>query len=270
MKKGLNASQIKLIAIIAMTIDHVTWTLFPGTDPTWYVLSLHIIGRLTAPIMWFFIAEGCHYTRDIRKYAGRLFIFAVISHFAYNFAFGIPFIPFSTGSVFNQTSVMWSLAWAVVAIAISRSETFPGLLKFPAILIISLISFPSDWSSIAVMCPLALYNHRGNKKRQAFDIVLWTFFYAVVYYIFLDKLYGVLQMFTFLTIPIIALYHGERGGTKPARHAEEMEGPEGGQLAVAKPSPLVKWAFYIYYPAHLIAIGIIRLILHGNVSLIFR
>ena len=267
MKKGLNASQIKFIAIIAMTIDHVTWSLFPGTDPTWYVLALHIIGRLTAPIMWFFIAEGCHYTRDIRKYAGRLFIFAIISHFAYNFAFGIPFIPFSTGSVFNQTSVMWSLAWAVVAIAISRSETFPGLLKFPSLLMISLISFPSDWSSIAVMCPLALYNDRGNKKRQAFDIVLWTFFYAVVYYFFLDKLYGVLQMFTFLTIPIIALYNGERGGRKPAKHVEETEV---GQLVAAKPSPLVKWGFYIYYPAHLVAVGIIRLVLHGDVSLIFR
>lgn len=270
LKKGLNASQIKLIAIIAMTIDHVTWSLFPGTDSTWYVLALHIIGRLTAPIMWFFIAEGCHYTRDIRKYAGRLFIFAIISHFAYNFAFGIPFIPFSTGSFFNQTSVMWSLAWAVVAIAISRNEKFPGLLKPPAILIISLISFPSNWSSIAVMCPLALYNHRGNKKKQAFDIVLWTFFYTIVYFFFLDKLYGVLQMFTSLTIPIIALYNGERGGRKPARHVEETQGTAGGQLAAAKPSPLVKWAFYIYYPAHLVVVGIIRLIIHGDVSLIFR
>ena len=56
MKKGLNASQIKLIAIIAMTIDHLTWAFFPGTDPTWYVFGLHIIGRLTAPLMWFFIS----------------------------------------------------------------------------------------------------------------------------------------------------------------------------------------------------------------------
>lgn len=28
--KGLNSNQIKLIAIIAMTIDHITWLLFPG------------------------------------------------------------------------------------------------------------------------------------------------------------------------------------------------------------------------------------------------
>lgn len=267
MKKGLNASQIKLIAIIAMTIDHVTWAIFPGTDPTWYVVALHIIGRLTAPLMWFFIAEGCHYTRNIRKYAGRLFLFAIISHFAYNFAFGIPFVPFSNGSIFNQTSVLWSLAWAVVAIAVARSEKFPKALKSPAIFLMSILGFPSDWSSIAVMCPLFLYSHRVNKKKQAFDIVLWTFFYSAVYFIFLNKLYGVLQMFTFLTIPIITLYNGERGGRKPAKPAE---GTEGGQLAVTKPSPLAKWGFYIYYPAHLVVVGIIRIVLHGNVALIFR
>lgn len=264
MKKGLNASQIKLIAIIAMTIDHLTWAFFPGTQAVWYVVALHIIGRLTAPIMWFFIAEGCHYTRNIWKYAGRLFVFAVISHFAYNFAFGIPIIPFSTGSFFNQTSVMWPLALAVVAIAVSRSEKLPKLMKVLLVVLLSVIAFPADWSSIATMCPLALYSDRGNKMKQAFDIVFWTFIYAAVSFIFLDRLYGALQMFTFLSIPILVLYNGERGGRKPSLIAEgtDIEKP-------AKISPLVKWSFYIYYPAHLVVIGVLRLVLHDDISLIF-
>ena len=37
----LNANQIKLIAIIAMTIDHLTWAFFPGTQAVWYVFALH-------------------------------------------------------------------------------------------------------------------------------------------------------------------------------------------------------------------------------------
>ncbi len=246
-KKRLNANQIKLIAIIAMTVDHLTWAFFPGTQAVWYVFALHIIGRLTAPIMWFFIAEGCYYTRNIWKYAGRLFIFAFISHFAYNFAFGIPFLPFSSGSLFNQTGVMWSLAWAVVLIAVQRDERFPKLVKILAFPVICLISFPSDWSCIAVMCPFFLYQHRGNFKAQSIDIVLWTFVYAAVFFIFLDKLYGVLQMFTFLTIPILAQYNGERGKTILG----------------------TKWLFYIYYPAHLVIVGIIRLALNGNVPIIF-
>ena len=109
--KGLNSNQIKLIAIVAMTIDHVTWLLFPGCQKIWWVILLHVIGRLTAPIMWFFMAEGFHYTRNVKKYIGRLFLFAVLSHFAYNFAGGIPLIP---NGFFKMTSVMWSLAWSVV------------------------------------------------------------------------------------------------------------------------------------------------------------
>lgn len=31
----------------------------------------------------------------------------------------------------------------------------------------------------------------------------------------------------------------------------------------------VTWVFYVYYPAHLVIIGIIRIALHGNISIIF-
>ena len=55
--KKLNSNHLKIIAIIAMTIDHFTWLMFPGCQKIWYVMLLHIIGRLTAPIMWFFIVE---------------------------------------------------------------------------------------------------------------------------------------------------------------------------------------------------------------------
>lgn len=244
-QKMLNANQIKLIAIVAMTTDHLTWAFFPGTQAVWYVFALHIIGRLTAPIMWFFIAEGCHHTRSMGKYIGRLSLFAVISHFAYNFAFGISFLPLSTG-VFNQTSVIWSLAWAAGLIWICNQDRIPKWAKIISIIAICLISFPSDWSSIAVMCPFFLYVHRGNFKLQARDILLWTFIYAAVYFIFLDKLYGALQMFAFLTIPILARYNGERGKWRG-----------------------MKWFFYIYYPAHLVVIGLIRIVLHGDISLIF-
>ena len=61
--------------------------------------------------MCFFIAEGFFYTKNFTKYLYRRFVFAIVSHFAYCFAFGINYIPCSQGNVFNQTSVMWPLAW---------------------------------------------------------------------------------------------------------------------------------------------------------------
>lgn len=243
--KTLHANHIKLIAITAMTVDHLTWLLFPGLQRVWYVYLLHIIGRLTAPIMWFFIAEGCHYTRDIKRYAGRLFFFALISHFAYNFAFGIPLIPFSTG-ILNQTSVMWPLAWAVVLIAICRNENIPKWAQILSIALSCIIALPGDWSSIAVMCPFFLYLHRGDFKKQSTDIMMWAAIYATVYFFAIDKLYGILQLFTVLSIPVLANYNGKRGSWTG-----------------------MKWLFYIYYPANLIVIGILRIMMYGDVPLLF-
>ena len=59
-----NATQLKYIAIIAMTIDHLGWLLYPGLVKEVVPVTMHIIGRLTAPIMWYFIAEGCYYTKN--------------------------------------------------------------------------------------------------------------------------------------------------------------------------------------------------------------
>ena len=81
MKASLNSNWIKCIAIIAMTIDHIAWLLYPGYTTDIIPITMHIIGRITCPIMCYFIAEGYHYTKDINKYTKRLFLFAFISHF---------------------------------------------------------------------------------------------------------------------------------------------------------------------------------------------
>lgn len=238
-KKGLNANQLKLIAIVAMTLDHLTWTLFPGYSTEWFVILFHIIGRLTAPIMWFFIAEGYHYTHDVKKYAGRLFLLAAISHFAYNFCFGISFIPCQT-TIFNQTGVVWSLAWGLVLLYIHDKKAWNPWLKIFITILICLITFPSDWSCIATMAILAIGTNRGNFKKQMAHMMLWTMMYAIVYFIFIDKVYAVIQLFTCLTIPLLRLYNGKRGTFKGM-----------GKL------------FYIYYPLHLFICGVIRVLLWG-------
>ena len=237
--RSLSGNQLKLIAIIAMTIDHLAWTLYPGYSTVWWVVTAHLIGRLTAPIMWFFIAEGYHYTRDVRSYAKRLFLLALISHFAYNFCFGISFIPFQN-SVFNQTSVAWSLAWGLVLLCVNDSEKLKQWQKTLCVLFVCLITFPSDWSCIATMAIFSISAYRGNFKRQMLWMMVWSFTYAAVYFFFIDRLYGILQLGTCLTIPLLRLYNGKRGSWK----------------GMSK-------LFYIYYPAHLAACGVIRILLWG-------
>lgn len=238
-RNGLNANELKLIAIAAMTADHLTWTLFPGYAKEWYVVALHVLGRLTAPIMWFFIAEGYHYTHDLKKYAVRLFVLAGISHFAYNFCFGIPFVPFRT-TVFNQTGVVWSLAWGLLLLYIHEGSAWKDWQKIVATFIICLITFPSDWSCIATLAVLFIGQNRGNFKKQMLAMMACTLMYAVVYFLFIDRVYAVIQLGTCLTIPLLRRYNGERGSFKGM-----------GRL------------FYIYYPLHLFVCGIIRVALWG-------
>lgn len=236
--RGLNGNQLKLIAILAMTVDHVTWALIPGYSTQPLAILLHCIGRLTAPIMCFFIAEGFHYTHDVKKYALRLFAFAFISHFAYNFAFGIPFVPFQTG-VLNQTGVMWALAWGLVALAVMQGG-WPDWAKILSVTGICIVSFPADWSCIAVLVIVGFGCNRGNFKAQAWNLIVFTAFYAIVYAIWIDPLYGVLQMAVALSLPLLKRYNGERG---------RWTG--------------MKWVFYLYYPAHLVLTGLLRILVQG-------
>lgn len=49
----LDANQLKLIAIVAMTVDHIAWLLFPGYAAGAVPIVMHIIGRITCPVMCF-------------------------------------------------------------------------------------------------------------------------------------------------------------------------------------------------------------------------
>lgn len=240
-----NATQLKYVAIIAMTIDHLAWLLFPGLSREPIAIIMHVVGRLTAPIMWYFIAEGCYYTKDIKKYFLRLMTFAVAGHFAFCFGLGIPF-NIIVGSIFNKTSVMFPLAMAVLLIVIFRNEKISDMVKILVIIVFCLLTFVADWSSIAMMMPFFLYQHRGNKKQQVLDYVIWISVYAAIYIIFIDVVYGLLQFATLLSVPLLLKYDGTRGKGLGS-----------------------KWFFYYYYPIHLAIIGIFRIWLYGDIPLVF-
>lgn len=245
--KKLNSNHLKIIAIIAMTIDHLADLLYPNMQNNIIPIILHVIGRVTAPIMFFFICEGYYYTKNLKKYITRLFIFAIISHFAYCFAFGINYIPFTTGNVFNQTSIMWSLAWAVVALYIANSNNkLKEYQKWILVILINIIAFPADFSSIAVMSILSMYSARGNLNKQMKAMMLWLSLYALISFIFVNKIYGIISLFAVLVYPLLKEYNGERGKIK-----------------------WLKWFFYLYYPLHLVLIGILRIILYGNIPILF-
>lgn len=244
MKKTLDSNAIKLIAIIAMTIDHIAWVLFPGYPREAMPIVMHLIGRITCPVMCFCIAEGYHHTRNVGKYTLRLFVFAFISHFAYvffsaNYVDARSFIPFYFGSLFDQTSVMWPLAWGLVMLRTASSARLSSGAKTAIVLLICLVTFPSDWSCIASLFVLAFGTNRGDPRSQMRWMLLYGAIYAAVYFFALDPVYGIVQLGVVLAIPVLAMYNGKRGGS-----------PAAGKV--------LKWLFYIYYPAHLLVLGLCK------------
>ena len=66
-----------MIAIVSMVFDHTGYILFKNFS--W----MNYIGRLAFPIFAFQLTEGYSYTKNLKKYFLRLFIFAIISQIPY-------------------------------------------------------------------------------------------------------------------------------------------------------------------------------------------
>lgn len=232
-RKGLPANSLKYIAIAAMLIDHIAWAFVPFNTTLGQVM--HIIGRLTAPIMCFFIAEGYYHTRNLRKYMLRLGIFAVISHFAFVvFEYGDPFI-FPA-----RTSVIYTLFLGLLALAV-WNKLHNSFVKVFLICVLCFMALFGDWLFFAVLYVLAFGINHGNFKKQIqwFCIVSVALILMLIPDAAMSGKVWYSQMYmagVFLVIPLLVQYNGQLG--------------KGGKFN--------KWLFYIFYPLHLFIIGILK------------
>ncbi len=237
--KGLSGNALKVIAIVAMTVDHLAWmgieTYQQAETPL--QIALHSIGRLTAPIMFFFVAEGYHHTRNFRRYLGRLFLLAVVSHFAFCYFNMSGFNPFGN-LLFNATSIAWPLMWGLILLKLWDTERLPQWQKLGITLLACLVTFSSDWSCAAPLAILMIGRNRGNFYKQMLWMMLIVTLYALAFSIVHSQTYGMVHMACWLAVPLLALYNGERG----------------------KARWLGKF-FYYYYPAHLALIGLLARVL---------
>ena len=237
--KGLSGNALKVIAIVAMTVDHLAWmgieTYQQAETPL--QIALHSIGRLTAPIMFFFVAEGYHHTHNFRRYLGRLFLLAVVSHFAFCYFNMSGFNPFGN-LLFNATSIAWPLMWGLILLKLWDTERLPQWQKLGITLLACLVTFSSDWSCAAPLAILMIGRNRGNFYKQMLWMMLIVTLYALAFSIVHSQTYGMVHMACWLAVPLLALYNGERG----------------------KARWLGKF-FYYYYPAHLALIGLLARVL---------
>ncbi len=208
----LSGNELKIIAIIAMTIDHVAWMGIEeySQAETFLQIFLHCIGRLTAPIMLFFVAEGYHYTHNFRRYLGRMALLTVVSHFAYCCFAQPSFNPFEN-MLFNATSIAWPLMWGLILLKVWDTDTLNGCLKVLITVAACVLTVTSNWSCAVPLAILMMGRNRNDFHKQMLWLMAIISVYGAAFSIFNYPTYGMVHMACWLAFPLLSLYNGQRG-----------------------------------------------------------
>lgn len=241
-----NSNALKLIAAAAMLIDHAGLILFSAESKPY--LLMRIIGRISFPVFAFMIAEGCKHTKNKKKHFLCIFGFGVISQALFQTATGAEYL-----GILLTFSV--SVLMIYVLLACKRHVCCGdgkdriifvfifSLLVLFAVLLSKIIQF--DYGITGVLLPVALtlpsFAASGKSADTAISRLIDSNFtrciivaIAVISLALSSK--NNVYFYSLMSLPFLLLYSGKRGKLN------------------------LKWFFYIFYPAHLIiltAIGII-------------
>ena len=190
MKLGLTNNQLKIIAMITMTIDHI------GLYMPQY-LFLRIIGRLAFPIYAYMIAEGCVHTRNTWRYLGSVAAMAALCQI-------VQFVV--TGSLHMSILVTFSLSILLVAL-LKEKQWFAATAAWIGAFLICNIPIPGtdfrvDYGFIGVMIPVVLYLVK-NKWLKCLVCAIMLCALAI------NSSY--VQWYALCAVPLLLLYNGQRG-----------------------------------------------------------
>ena len=255
LKNGLSYEDIRLIAIIAMLIDHIgailiegylmqSGCMLPDTLSVSYdmpgyglIMGLYYIdillrltGRIAFPLFSFMIVQGFMHTHSRKAYLVRLLLFALISQ--------IPFHLAASLTVMDSVNVLFTLAlgliciWGLELIRENWSgSSFALLLAIIAVFCCCAVSWyiDSDYGQYGVLAIMAFYLFRRQPVQGAVAACIMLMVSNPYY-----------ELTAFLSVFLISRYNGEKG--------EQHFG---------------KYFFYIFYPVHL-------LMLYGTAKLILK
>lgn len=235
-KPSLSATALKYIAIVCMVIDHLTFAFVPPDSIPYFILRA--IGRLTAPIMCFFIAEGFYKTHSVNRYLKRLAIFAAISV--------IPFCMFENAVneypplTIASLGVIYTLFLGLLALKTARAD-INIVLRIIIIVILLALSNLGDWPIYGVLYILCFGLFYGDPIKRSVAFAVTTLIMSLS---FADGYasYFFLNIAALAALPLLHFYNGERGGEQHKKFN--------------------KWFFYIFYPAHLLLITLIYYFVH--------
>ena len=255
-KRGISSAVLKNIAVVTMLIDHIgavivirlliqkglygavvdqeAYIAWLGQNRGMYgtYMAMRIIGRLAFPIYCFLLAEGFQKTHNVKKYLGRMFLFALISE--------IPFDLALSGRLWDTEyqNVFFTLFIGLMVIAglrlvdqrLAGTETWRKLagVGLYAVIIVAgsalALVLKTDYSFKGILAITVLYLFRSRRKAQ-----VWA---GVIVFLLMDGL----EMIAALSFLLIWFYNGERGRQN-------------------------KYFFYFFYPVHLLLLWLVCVVM---------
>ena len=239
-RPSLDRDTVKYIAMAAMLVNHIGMIfLTPGT----FLYELFLdIGYFTAPVMCYFLVEGYRLTHSRKLYGRRLFVFAVLSE--------LPFcLAFSHGAevYFVAMNMIFTLFLCFLLLEVLEKEP-KGFARGLLVALLILASTVSDWAILAPVYTMLFYKAGQDREKQK-----KAFFWAAAlfgafglagspeWYSGLQRLLyalGCMSGVAAAGVCIVCFYNGRR-----AQRGQRFS----------------KWFFYLFYPVHLLLLGIIRI-----------
>ena len=240
-KLPLNRDAIKYIAMFTMLLNHMANVFMPAGSLPW-LLCVNI-GYFTAITMCFFLVEGYDRTRSKKRYALRLGLFALLSELPYCLAFTTRGVLRFTG----MNMIFTLLLCFLIILALDKLNE--PVLKFLCVFALTLVSLISDWGVFAPLFTLLFVWSKGDERRLRLSYLISMLAFGLYQYLsFTGALSPTLNILNALSgmaaislsgLCVIRLYNGRRA---------------------ARWQSFSKWFFYLFYPAHLLILGLIRVL----------
>jgi hypothetical protein len=232
----MNATQLKNYGIITMTIDHIAVYLL-NTQTLLYVL-FRAIGRLSFPIFAFMIAEGLKHTKNKKRYAFRLTLFAVLIELFLVILF---FITRQNYTVFfflgknEVVNVIWPLVFGMYALILIKKSKYFTPFAVIIVILAFLLNIPYGMYGVLLIIVFGLFDKFEYRLLFATLLAL-GYAYLPIVLPFVDYFpLRQLQIISLLTIMLFYFYNGLRGKGS-------------------------KWFFYFYYPFHIAVLFMLQFI----------
>lgn len=235
----MSRDSIKMVAMLTMLINHIANVFLPAGQPLTNLCLC--IGYFTAVTMCFFLVEGYGCTRSKRRYAGRLLGFAVLAQLPYQLAF-----PANGIAGFVQFNMLFTLLLCFLVLLV-QEKIQDRVLRGVCIVLLICASLFCDWALLAPVFTLLFRWSGQDQKRLRFSFALSAALFGWLNYTSSVCLYPTAQCLLMACgsmagiaasgFVILYLYNGQRA---------------------ARGKKFSHWFFYLFYPVHLLVLGVIR------------